>query len=83
MIPTKLRWVILDEGTNISVGFDYYVRIYIESKTTTAPSKKGASHGAFKSKAAGVVSSQKGTTKLGAQVQEYRPELMSALGEAL
>lgn len=75
--------MIPSEGTNISTGFDYYTRIYVESKTTTAPSKRGTSHGTYKAKGAGVISTQNGTTKLGVQVQEYRPELMSDLAEGL
>jgi len=75
--------MIPSEGTNISTGFDYYTRIYVETKTTTSTTKRGTSHRAYKSKGAGVISTQNGTTKLGTQIQEYRPELMNALAEGL
>jgi hypothetical protein len=71
------------EGTNVNVAFDYYVDTYIEVVTSAPDDKKGASHKPFKSKDVGTISTQKGTSKLGAHVTTYRPELMAILVEGL
>jgi hypothetical protein len=71
------------EGTNINIGFQYYVDTYIETVTSAPPDKKGSSHKPFKSKDVGTISTQKGTSKLGAHVTTYRPELMAILVEGL
>jgi hypothetical protein len=83
VIPkSHLFAVIVSEGTNVEIGFDYYVNLYIETHTSSSP-KSGASVKKHEAKKVGTVSTQAGTTKLGAHVSEYRPELVAAMGEAL
>jgi hypothetical protein len=74
---------IPSEGTNISTHFQYYVDQYIEAVTSTAPDKKGSSNRSYKAKEATTISTQKGTSKLGAHLVPYRPELMAILAEGL
>jgi hypothetical protein len=75
---------IPSEGANVTTGFQYYVNLYIETKTTEPPDgKKGASVKNSNRKQVGAVSTNQGSTKLGAHVVEYRPELTILLSEAV
>jgi hypothetical protein len=71
------------EGTNVNVAFDYYVDTYIEVVTSAPDDKKGSSHRPFKANDVGTISTQKGTSKLGAHPVPYRPEIMAILAEGL
>lgn len=73
---------IPNEGPNVSLNWGYDVSIVIELETSETDVKKGASHRPYKAKDASAISAQKGTSKLGAHVVPYRPELMAILAEA-
>lgn len=74
---------IPSEGSNIDYDFDFNGSLYIETKTSSVANKNGASHRPYRAKEVGMISTQSGTSKLGAHVVPYRPELMAILMEGL
>ena len=71
---------VANEGPNISLGG---MELYVETVTSAASANKGASRRLYSARNVGMVSTQNGTTKLGAKVSLYRPELMAMLAEGL